>query len=373
MDYKKILAAAISAGMIVTTTVVPTIAAGGNMGTLISRAAAAEIKVISAVKETIKENRSDIQNYKVIAVQAKEAEEQKIAEEQAAAAMAYAKQVEAEAMKKAEEETAKKKAAEAKKKTEEEAAGLAAEQAASDQISQEEQQTTAWDPIAAEAVDAYVEAPAYVEPVYEEPVYEEPVYEEPVYEEPVYEEVITTEAQPVYDEAVSTETDSAAYVAEETYTEETTVDTGYEEEVYTEDTYSDDASVEETYVEAYDTAAYDYDRADLTADEMDLLAAIIYCEAGGESYEGQVAVGSVVLNRMDSSLYPDELSDVIYQSGQFEPAFTGRLAEVLASGAPDYCYDSAQAALDGENPVGDCLYFHAGGGGTITIGNQTFY
>ncbi|MBR2561808.1 MAG: cell wall hydrolase [Eubacterium sp.] len=106
---------------------------------------------------------------------------------------------------------------------------------------------------------------------------------------------------------------------------------------------------------------------------MDLLAAIIYCEAGGESYEGQVAVGSVVLNRMDSSLYPDELSDVIYQSGQFEPAFTGRLAEVLASGAPDYCYDSAQAALDGENPVGDCLYFHAGGGGTITIGNQTFY
>lgn len=363
MGYKKILAAAISAGMIVTTTVVPTIAAGGNMGTLISKAAAAEIKVISAVKETIKENRSDIQNYKVIAVQAKEAEEQKIAEEQAAAAMAYAKQVEAEAMKKAEEETAKKKAAEAKKKAEEEAAGLAAEQAASDQISQEEQQTTAWDPIAAEAVDAYVEAPAY----------EEPVYEEPVYVEPVYEEVINTEAQPVYDEAVSTETDSAAYVAEETYTEETTVDTGYEEEVYIEDTYSDDASVEETYAETYDTAAYDYDRADLTADEMDLLAAIIYCEAGGESYEGQVAVGSVVLNRMDSSLYPDELSDVIYQSGQFEPAFTGRLAEVLASGAPDYCYDSAQAALDGENPVGDCLYFHAGGGGTITIGNQTFY
>ena len=76
---------------------------------------------------------------------------------------------------------------------------------------------------------------------------------------------------------------------------------------------------------------------------------------------------------MESDLYPDDMTDVIYQSGQFEPVSSGRLEQVLAEGAPDYCYESAQAALDGENPVGDCLYFHAGSGGDITIGNQTFY
>ena len=89
--------------------------------------------------------------------------------------------------------------------------------------------------------------------------------------------------------------------------------------------------------------------------------------------EQQVAVGAVVLNRMESELYPDDMEDVIYQSGQFEPTWNGMLSNALASGVPDYCYESAQAALDGENPVGDCLYFHAGSGGDITIGNQTFY
>ena len=212
------------------------------------------------------------------------------------------------------------------------------------------------------------EAPAYEEPVYEAPAYEEPVYEEPVYEEPVYEEPVYEE--PAVEETYAEETAAEVPAVEETYAEEPV----YEEtETVYEEPATEEVAYEETADESYDTASYDYNRADLTQDEMDLLAAIIYCEAGGESYEGQVAVGSVVLNRMDSSLYPDGLSDVIYQSGQFEPAWTGRLEEVLASGAPDYCYESAQAALDGENPVGDCLYFHAGGGGDITIGNQTFY
>ena len=177
------------------------------------------------------------------------------------------------------------------------------------------------------------ETPVYEEPVYEEPVYEEPVYEEPVYEEPVYEE-------PVY-------TDDAAY---------------YDETAYTDDAAYYDDTYENTGV-----------RAEASSSDLDLLASIIYCEAGGESYEGQVAVGAVVLNRMESSLYPDDMTDVIYQDGQFTPAMTGWLDQVRASGVPDYCYDAAQAALNGENPVGDCLYFHAGGGDGLTIGNQTFY
>ena len=59
-----------------------------------------------------------------------------------------------------------------------------------------------------------------------------------------------------------------------------------------------------------------------------LLANLIYCEAGGESYSGQVAVGSVVINRVLSSVYPDTVTGVIYQSGQF---FACGQADVLRS------------------------------------------
>ncbi|MCC6094991.1 MAG: cell wall hydrolase [Eubacterium sp.] len=108
-------------------------------------------------------------------------------------------------------------------------------------------------------------------------------------------------------------------------------------------------------------------------DEVQLLAALIHCEAGGESYTGKVAVGAVVLNRVNSSAFPNTISEVIYQSGQFTPASSGALASTLASGVDAECYAAAEDALQGSNPVGSCLYFHAGGGSGLTIGNQTFY
>lgn len=166
---------------------------------------------------------------------------------------------------------------------------------------------------------------------------------------------------------------------------------GYDTALYDQTGY-DTASYDET---GYDTGAYDqagYDtaaygsEADYTSDntgteaaagvsqsDLDLLAAIIQCEAGGESYTGKVAVGACVLNRMESGSFPDTISDVIYQSGQFTPAMTGSLDQTLAEGARADCYEAAQAALAGENPIGDLLFFHAGGGDGLTIGNQTFY
>ena len=57
-----------------------------------------------------------------------------------------------------------------------------------------------------------------------------------------------------------------------------------------------------------------------------LLANLIYCEAGGEPYAGQLAVGAVVINRVLSSVYPDTVTGVIYQRSQFSPAGSGRLA-----------------------------------------------
>ena len=65
--------------------------------------------------------------------------------------------------------------------------------------------------------------------------------------------------------------------------------------------------------------------AQTAAKEKELLAALIFCEAGNQPYEGQVAVGAVVMNRVNSGQFPDTITDVIYQSGQFTPAMTGWL------------------------------------------------
>lgn len=111
----------------------------------------------------------------------------------------------------------------------------------------------------------------------------------------------------------------------------------------------------------------------VSSSELDLLAALIQCEAGGESRTGKVAVGAVVLNRVASGSFPNSITEVIYQSGQFTPAYSGALSSVLASGARSDCYEAAQAALNGENPVGGCLYFNSGYGQGIQIGYQHFY
>lgn len=113
----------------------------------------------------------------------------------------------------------------------------------------------------------------------------------------------------------------------------------------------------------------------ISADSNDvaMLAALIECEAGGESYTGMVAVGAVVVNRVNSGSFPNSISGVIYQSGQFTPVATGTFQSVLSRGARSDCYAAAQAALAGESPVGGCLYFNSGYGSGIQIGYQHFY
>lgn len=107
-----------------------------------------------------------------------------------------------------------------------------------------------------------------------------------------------------------------------------------------------------------------------------LLANLIYCEAGGEPYEGQVAVGSVVINRVLSSKYPDTVVGVIYQGGQFSPVASGRLDLALATDkATDACYRAADAAMSGVTNVGTCVYFRTPieGLSGINIGGHVFY
>ena len=103
---------------------------------------------------------------------------------------------------------------------------------------------------------------------------------------------------------------------------------------------------------------------------QELMASIIYCEAGNQPYEGQVAVGAVIMNRVKSGSYPNSIEEVIYQSGQFGPATTGWLNRVRSS--KGYSQTALQAAVDASNPIGSCLYFDQGGSG-MKIGAHYFH
>jgi peptidoglycan hydrolase CwlO-like protein len=111
-----------------------------------------------------------------------------------------------------------------------------------------------------------------------------------------------------------------------------------------------------------------------SAGDLAMLAAIIQCESGGESMEGKLAVGSVVMNRVRSSSYPNTIVGVIYQSGQFTPVASGRFALVLAQGATSSCVSAAQQVLNGYSS-GSWLQFRTVNSmidGTV-IGNHVFF
>lgn len=111
------------------------------------------------------------------------------------------------------------------------------------------------------------------------------------------------------------------------------------------------------------------------ADTTLLLAALIYCEAGGESYEGQLAVGAVVMNRVRSSAYPDSIHGVIYASGQFTPAMSGKVNRIYESGKiKESCIRAAEEAISGVSNVGDLTHFRRNNGRDgLVIGNHVFY
>lgn len=110
-------------------------------------------------------------------------------------------------------------------------------------------------------------------------------------------------------------------------------------------------------------------------DDVTLLAALIQCEAGNECYEGQLAVGAVVMNRLRSGAYPSSISGVIYQSGQFPPAGQGMVAGIAANGPKSSCVQAAQQALGGSDNTGGATCFSRASSGRagVVIGNHVFY
>lgn len=201
----------------------------------------------------------------------------------------------------------------------------------------------------------------YVSEEYEYVSEENTVEEDGYYEEYPEQEDSTGAGyeEDYYDDSYQDDSEySDTYEEEDTYVDETEFNDGITGDEYV------DPTVEDTNASAPST--------NYSGSDVDLLAALIYCEAGNQSEEGKIAVGQVVMNRVASSSFANSISGVIYESGQFTPAGSGWLDSVIGN-APSDCYDAAVAAMNGAGTVGNALYFNGGSGQGIQIGDHQFY
>lgn len=89
--------------------------------------------------------------------------------------------------------------------------------------------------------------------------------------------------------------------------------------------------------------------------DIQLMARAINGEARGEPYEGQVAVGAVILNRVKDSRFPNSISGVIYQPGAFTAVSDGQINASISEGST--VYKAAQDAMNGWDPTSGCVYY----------------
>lgn len=102
------------------------------------------------------------------------------------------------------------------------------------------------------------------------------------------------------------------------------------------------------------TTAASSNNSSYSESEIDLLARLVRAEAGGESYAGKVAVAAVVLNRVQSSQFPNSISGVVYQSGQFSPVSNG----MINKSADSESKRAALEAVNGNDPTNGSLFFY---------------
>ena len=88
--------------------------------------------------------------------------------------------------------------------------------------------------------------------------------------------------------------------------------------------------------------------------EVNLLARLVEAEANGEHLSGKIAVAAVVMNRVKSNSFPNTISNVIYQPGQFDPVTNGSINNQPNSES----YTAAREALNGNDPTNGALYFY---------------
>ena len=91
-----------------------------------------------------------------------------------------------------------------------------------------------------------------------------------------------------------------------------------------------------------------------TSDELYLMARMISAEARGEPFVGQVAVGAVILNRVESPQFPNTIAEVLYQPGAFSALLDGQFDQPIA----DSAWRAAREALGGSDPSGGAVYYY---------------
>lgn len=195
------------------------------------------------------------------------------------------------------------------------------------------------------------------------------VRKEPSEEAGVYKLVKTGEVMDAIEEkdgwvAVQVDEETVGYVSAEYVTVEFTTDHGK-----TIKEIEDEERAKELKKLTKNQGAVPTSVSDVT-----LLAALIQAEAGGQPYEGKVAVGAVVMNRVRSPGYPNTILGVITAPGQFPPATNGKVAGIVARGPSASCIQAAEAAVAGQTTVGGATHFNrVGSHAGIVIGGHVFW
>ncbi len=151
-----------------------------------------------------------------------------------------------------------------------------------------------------------------------------------------------------------------------------------EEEAVRKDKEKAEAAAKQAEVDAGRTTATTKTNTGAVAAQVSdqvLLAALIQAESGNQPYEGQVSVGTVVMNRLKSGRYGNSIASVIYAKGQFGPAGTGQVAQIAAAGPKASCLAAAQDALSGVSYIGGATHFRniRSGYTGIVIGSHVFW
>lgn len=203
-------------------------------------------------------------------------------------------------------------------------------------------------------------------------------------------EVVTDTTTEVQEETETTDLTATDAAVTEGQTEVADKETAAETKASTKTTTK--AATKKTTAKATTTkkAAEKKEIVNYTKAELRLLSALIYCEAGGESYNGKLAVGIVVMNRVRASAFPDTVKAVIYQKYQFGPVTNGALNKALAeydagkftSQNEKECLKAAKEALNGTKSItvsgktkkfGSYLFFSGRlRGYTYKLGNHQF-
>lgn len=154
-------------------------------------------------------------------------------------------------------------------------------------------------------------------------------------------------------------TTEATKESTETTTESTTEETT-EAPVTTEQESTDKPYREDAVVDAGVPVPTTY-RSPMTLSEEDihLMAVIVTLESGGESYDGQLAVANVIINRMLAGHWGTTVSEVVYAPYQFSCISSPKMSYYMANGAQESCIQAVKEALSGVNNIGNYLYFRA--------------